>query len=233
LKYLRKKDKLNDLLNSYNLYSVIHFPTRITKNSKTAIDNIFLDFTKMGNFTTSPVSNGLSDHDAQIIEICIKNLNVNKVNHKVKNIRKITNYSIMEFKNKLSEESWQSIFENTSNDVNNKFNIFLNIYLQIFHSSFPIRKVCERQSTNQWITKGIMNSCKRKKELYMEVRSNNNLQLKNYYLKYNKILAKVIKTAKKVFYNNKIKQVQNKIKATWEIIKSDIGAYNGKVTKYD
>jgi hypothetical protein len=42
-------------------------------------------------------------------------------------------------------------------------------------------------------------------------------------LKYCKILAKVIKEAKKVYYDNKITKSHNKIKTTWSIIKRVTG----------
>jgi len=57
-------------------------------------------------------------------------------------------------------------------------------------------------SNKQWITKGLINSCKWKKELYLLTRNNNDVQLKEYYMKYSKILSKVIKTAKILHHNN-------------------------------
>jgi hypothetical protein len=75
-----------------------------------------------------------------------------------------------------------------------------------------------------------MNSCKKKKDLYFLVKSNNDENLKNYYLKYSKILANIIKTAKKLYFKNKITHAYNKVKATWNIIKSNVGKNNrGKV----
>jgi exonuclease III len=65
----KEKNELNDLLNSYNLDSIIQFPTRITNNSRTTIDNIFLDTTKFVNFKISALSNRLSDHNAQMLAI--------------------------------------------------------------------------------------------------------------------------------------------------------------------
>jgi hypothetical protein len=84
---------------------------------------------------------------------------------------------------------------------------------------------------DKWITKGIINSCKRKRDLYLLIKSKNDNNLRNYYLRYSKILSKVIKTAKKLHYNNKITHAHNKIKATWNVIKSDIGANNNKHNK--
>jgi hypothetical protein len=230
----KKKRELNNILNTYNLVSIIHFPRRITNKSRTIIDNIFLDTTKIINFETYSVPTGLSDHEAQMSEIYSHILKCNKSNYKVKTIRKVDLHSIKEFKDKLGEELWQNIFDNINGDVNSNFNSFLNTYLLIFYSCFPRIKTYYRKPTNQWITKGIINSCKRKKDLfYLLVKANNDEKLKNYYLRYSKILSKIIKVAKKPCYENKIIQAHNKIKATWNVIKSDMGINNIKYYKRD
>ena len=56
------------------------------------------------------------------------------------------------------------------------------------------------------------------------------MQLKEYYLKYSKILSKVIKTAKILHHNNQIIHSNNKIKTMWNIIRNETGGNN---TKYD
>jgi Zn-finger protein len=112
--------------------------------------------------------------------------------------------------------------------VNNIFNSFLNIYLNNCYSCFPPINIYERQQANQWITKGIINSCKRKKDLYLLARSNKDEIIRNYYIKYSKTLTKVIKSAKKLYFNNKISHAHDKVKATWNIIKSKIGINNEK-----
>jgi len=61
---------------------------------------------------------------------------INGKRNNYKTIRKIDFNSINEFKDKLSSELWQNVFENV-NDVDTIFNAFLNTYLQIFYSCFP------------------------------------------------------------------------------------------------
>jgi hypothetical protein len=68
------------------------------------IDNIFIDITRVSNFMTSPKINGLSDHDAQTLEIYTKNFDCKKDSIKTKSIRQINKFTINEFKNKLGEE---------------------------------------------------------------------------------------------------------------------------------
>jgi hypothetical protein len=64
-----RKNQLNSLLTTYNLFSTVDFPTRIRKKSSTAIDNIFIDISKKEEYRIYSLINGLSDHDAQFIII--------------------------------------------------------------------------------------------------------------------------------------------------------------------
>jgi hypothetical protein len=119
--------------------------------------------------------NGISGHDAQLLELHVANLDINRNNYETITIKKIDSNTINEFRDKLSSELWQNVFENDNNDVDGTFNPFLNIYLQIFYSCFPTITVNKTTSKKQWITKGIINSCKRKKELYLLDRNNNDI----------------------------------------------------------
>jgi hypothetical protein len=74
------------VLLSYNLTGTVHFPTRVQNQSNTAIDNIFIDNSKFTKYNVSPVYNGLSDHDAQLL---IKDINLQTVNHCSYSIRNI------------------------------------------------------------------------------------------------------------------------------------------------
>ena len=64
-----KKNQLDNLLLSYNLTSIINFPTRVQNTSATAIDDIFIDISQFENYNTTPILNGLSDHDDQLVMI--------------------------------------------------------------------------------------------------------------------------------------------------------------------
>jgi len=66
------KQLLDLLLASYDLYSTVQFATRIQNNSHSAIDNIFINTLKFNDFSSFPIINGLSDHNAQ--EIIIRNI---------------------------------------------------------------------------------------------------------------------------------------------------------------
>jgi hypothetical protein len=110
----------------------------------------------------------------------------------------ITEPTINDFLLKLSYETWDAVF--STDNVNDMFNSFLDSYLKLFYSSFPLKRVLvTNNKNNNWITLGILTSCKRKRELYLACRDNNNPALTKYYKKYCNILSVVIKKAKKTF----------------------------------
>ena len=127
---------LQSLLASYNLFNTVEFPTRISNNSYSLIDNIYIDINKF-TFTVHPLINGLSDHDGQIIHL----LSTYYPNHErpFSYIRKFDNTAVQKFTKLLSYENWDDVFQ--GNNVNEIFNNFHNTYLRIFYASFPIKKI--------------------------------------------------------------------------------------------
>jgi hypothetical protein len=103
------------------------------------------------------------------------------------------------------------------------FNTFLNTYLTIFYSSFPVLTTKNRKYNNKWITLGIKTSCKRKRELFSQIRNSSNTALVKCYKAYCKILTKVIKEAKRMTINTRISKSNNKTKTTWNIINELLG----------
>jgi hypothetical protein len=69
-----RKSQKEALFKTYNLTSVVNFPTRTQQYSAKAIDNIFIDVTKMRYYSICPIINGLSDHVAQSITLHSFNL---------------------------------------------------------------------------------------------------------------------------------------------------------------
>ena len=62
-----KKKQLDSILYSFNLCSIVNFPTRIGPSSLSTIDNVFIDNLYLNKYDIAPLINGLSDHDAQLM----------------------------------------------------------------------------------------------------------------------------------------------------------------------
>ena len=99
-----KKNQLDTLLFSYNLSDIIKFPGRVQKNSVSAIDNIFIAISQMGNCTAIPVVNGSSYHNAQLLTISGSDIQIQS--QQLKTVRKVNKYRIPDFLTNLSYETW-------------------------------------------------------------------------------------------------------------------------------
>jgi hypothetical protein len=210
-----RKNLLESLLASFNLFSTITFPTRITINSSTLIDNIYIDINNY-KFSVYPLINSLSDLDAQVIELA----NVYNINPKIRYTftRKIDCTSTRSFTEDLSHENWDEIF--LDEDVDKIFNKFLDTYLKVFNANFPIVIRKKSIKSNPWITSGIRISCNIKRNLYVSYINSKDPTHKAQYKDYCKILSSVIRAAKKMYFDSLIQQSTNKVKTTWNIVKS-------------
>jgi len=112
-----------NLLESHNLINMVRSTTRITPTPESLIDVIVTnkDNSELG---VSVVGLGFSDHLARVVKI-----NTDKGNRRNKIIlrRQLTNNNIEEFKNLLSTESWNEVFNHS--DVNSSLESFMDICL--------------------------------------------------------------------------------------------------------
>jgi hypothetical protein len=135
--------------------------------------------------------------------------------------RLINKETIQHFLGKLTNENWEEVYK--LEGVNEIFNLFLYTFIIIYENSFPFQNLTLNCKNNGWMTKGIQISCRRKKSLYIFSRNSNNYLIKVYYKRYCNILRKVIREARKKYYNHLISSSDNKIKTTWKIIGTESG----------
>jgi hypothetical protein len=86
----------------------VNFVTRIQNSSSTAIDNIFIDSARLSSSCISPIVNGLSDHDAQLLMVNNIIAEVNSTPLKQR-IRKINSETIAQFQYLLRNEMWEPV----------------------------------------------------------------------------------------------------------------------------
>jgi len=122
------------------------------------------------------------------------------------------------FSQLLSQENLGEVF--IDGDINLIFNNFLNTYLRIYNASFPISKREEYIKSNPWITPGIKISGSTKRHLYVKYKESMDQRHKAHYKKYCTKLSSVIRRAKKMYYDTVIQKSTNKIRATWDIVKT-------------
>jgi exonuclease III len=215
--------KLLNLMNTFNLNQIVDFPTRTATNSESLLDVLFIDTAIHDGARVRPVTNGLSDHDTQILLLTRAELLHKQKAPRIQS-RMINDRTTNSFLSLLEEELWDQVYDPLNLSTNRSFNIFLNTFLRHYEASFPIIHIMNGDRQNGWITKGIKLSCKKKRELLTQYRNNiDNPQIVTYYKKYCKILRSVIKEAKKNFFHSQIETSQNRITTAWRIIRENTG----------
>jgi hypothetical protein len=89
---------------------IVNFATRTHNVSCTAIDNIFVDNTKLSKSSTSPIVNGLSDHDAQSLTINNTAVTTNITPSKQRTRKIIMNNHAVSASTKSG--TWESVYRN-------------------------------------------------------------------------------------------------------------------------
>jgi hypothetical protein len=88
----------------------------------------------MGKFGLSPMYNGISDHDAQIM--LFYDITIIAHNKCAQMFRNIDEHSLLNFNYNLSFELWEDVFD--ENEANIAFQTFLNTLIRYFYNNFPI-----------------------------------------------------------------------------------------------
>lgn len=207
---------LSDVMNSFMLKQQIFNYTRITKETKSCIDNMF---SNKEATEASIVTNGIkSDHYGQIIKV---QMNIDKVEEgKSVTSRVVTKRRLEELNAALNRE-YQAL------DKNLNFSSFFTSFMRCANSYIPItnKKVCQKKQFNDWATKGIRISKEKLFMLYELLKINKRDALRQYVTKYSKIFKQVSTIAKKKYLSDRIISSKNKIKTVWNVIKEETGNY--------
>lgn len=205
---------LNDLINSYCIYSVFDEPTRTINNSSSAIDYILTSFNDIIIYKNI-LNTGLSDHSGQKIII---DVNTPEITNTYR-FRSFSKNNILKFKESLNMEMWGNVYN--SETVENKYTAFHNILHCNYDLCFKfVSKNLDFDNNNNWITAGIKISSIHLRELF--ILQKNGIIQSEHYKRYKKIYNRVIRQAKKLYFDNIIKNSANKSKTVWKIINGSI-----------
>ena len=214
-----------DTLSSYGIHPLIIKPTRITLESCTLIDNIFTNINDELN--SGIIINDISDH-LPIYTVYPKGY-YNGTVEKSKQFKRVTNLeNLNKFKMLLSNYNWESVLQ--SDDVDSAYNEFINVTKEKFNESCPLKKVNYKKMPIQpWLTKGLLNACKKQKTLYKQFlkcrTSITELRYKNYKNK----LTTIKRKCKKQYFSKLINDNRDDIKGTWRILNSLINKKNSTI----
>lgn len=228
-------DKNNVLVELYinvlcekGFYPQITSPTRVSENSSTCIDHIFLKnqkHTKLSSISYI-LKCTITDHYATLLYLIEKN-NVDKKQNATHVYEKINYEKIIR---DLKNENWSEVYnENNVDSATNKF-IAKYKFISKKYTKIITYKRTNEQKIKPWISRGIINSIQNRDKLKDKLlKQPNNTEIKNKYTKYRNMINKLIRKTKSEYYKVKFNEVNSDVKKVWALIKE---ATNEK-TKHD
>lgn len=204
----REKELLFSLLNSYNMFPMVKEYTRVTKVSKSLIDNIFTNYPE--NCEVKVHHNLISDHAAQSISFFMQKHN------EVISTRIFNDFNKLHFKNRLKEEEWTKVY--TANNPDETWNNFHNTFLYHFNISFPIRRIKQRKKPQtKLLNDPEIQECKRQLDVLYVV-SSVDTTFRPQYNRAKKLYEDTLARKKAEQFQNQIESSDNKAKTVWAII---------------
>ena len=216
-----------ELMLSESLYPAIRLPTRITDTSATLIDHIHVKANGIdyNSDLGGVINSNISDH--QPCFTAFPHGGTIRLKNKQKWATVTTRNAdfLDKMKQGIRDANMMHLLSD-ENDVNANYDIFSSVILDLVerNSSTKTIKVNKYNTKRSpWITEGIMISLKFRDKLYSkckraQIGSSRHMTLKINLKTYNKILKKLIKTAKASHYSNKFMACKNDGKQTWKAI---------------
>ena len=182
---------------------MINWPTRVTRNTCTLIDNIFTN-----NYSiNSQLFNGIlkadiSDH--YILFHIIKSTDSTKdVNNDYKTVRIVNESRINVFVEKIQNTDWSVL--NSHRDCQTYFAKFYALFKTIYDGSFPLTRVKMRYRNRlPWLTEGLKKSIKNKHKLYRISLKHPTCYNITKYKDYKSKLSSILKKREKCTTNRKL-----------------------------
>lgn len=213
---LKAIDDFTDTMYSLSLYPTITKPSRITSYSATIIDNIFT------NVMDGQVMSGLfiCDITDHLPVFTLYGCDFHKTKDTMITIAKRTlnEEAICAFNNSLAQQDWSSVYQEAN--VDTAYDLFLDILTQLYNKHCPVKEYGLRKNMKKspWLTKGILNACKKKNNLYKQFIKVKTKEVEQRYKMYKNKLTEIIRTSKQMYYRNKLYENKNNIKGTWDIL---------------
>ena len=221
---MNSSDYVNDFVTrmyASSFYPLITKPTRITKNTATLIDNIFVNNVSRISKKGILISD-LSDH---LPIFCTTNQALETTTQTEKNKRVINKKNINRLNEQISQTNWEEIVQIDNPET--AYNNFMDKLKTIWHKSAnPEVKNKETKTSTYskpWITTGFLVSLKAKNKLYKQFLKNPSITNEEKYKKYRNKFNNLKRIAKKRYYELQVDEAKNNMKQTWNIINELIG----------
>ena len=122
----------------HSMMPVINIPAHVSKNTATAIDNIFINSVTKTKFKTGIIKSDISDH-FPIFFVADYNIHIKEAKERYIFRRNLSDISVEKFRYKLCTVSWDSI--RNSFDMNKTHENFIEIFSSLYDEYLPKKQI--------------------------------------------------------------------------------------------
>ena len=226
--------KFLNMLLDMQLFPTITRPSRITQNSATLIDNIFISEKFQRDYDSALLVTDTSDH---LPIMCL--LKQTKIIDKTPLIfegRSLTTEKLNIVKNKLNSGDWHGLLNKTDMDEN--FNLLNDKISDTLDEVAPVKTItisARRRFIEPWMSKSLESSGRKKVQLYKETLKINatnfdRQKYRDYRNTYNRLKWMMMIH----YYKKKIQENTTNTKKLWKVINNIIGKHkhSGSIIPY-
>ena len=118
----------------------------------------------------------------------------------------------------LRERNWSDAL--SSEDPQSAYSLFSQGYIDMYNECFPLRTVKSGYKTRKpWLSEGLKKSIERKNKLYHRKQKTKNPEHEIIYKKYRNKLNKLMSIVEREYYENRLQEIKQNLKASWRILK--------------
>ena len=205
-----------DMLFSHGMIQVVSKPTRCTLTSATLIDHVITN-SIADSYETIILISQLSDHFPVLHFLsCSKHRSTPKTIAK----RDFSDANLNYFRTSLSALGWQDVI--SASDPQLALNSFSETFTSLYDIHFPL--VTKKFNKNfhriePWITGGLLTSRRKKIELEKQMLVNPSPSSTLNYKTFRNVYNKVLRAAKKLYFEQQLILNQSNVKQTWNLIR--------------
>lgn len=209
--------KLVNTFLSFGLNKTINEFTRIEKNKKSTLDNIFTTF-NLEKLHSRIVSCDISDHFMQVVSLpavtCDKDIFLMKRFF-------FREHNIDNFVLSISSIDWNSLFLKECS-LDDQFNKFYSVIQKSVEESFPLERYRKKSISHKpWLCQELIEEGQNLRDMYKCFKYQNDLNILTRYKIIKKHHEHKIKLAKHKYYNELFSKSNNVSRTAWHIIKEN------------
>nr|CAI5839596.1 unnamed protein product [Callosobruchus analis] len=212
-----------NILNAYGFLSYINKPTRVTLNSSSILDHIFISQSSniQNRIKISPavLQTDLTDHYTTFAYVNSKT-QINTIQENNKKVIKKLNFQ--KLRNLFCNEQWVNVLQN--NDVQEAYDIFLRKLNQnIDECTVRQTELRKYRKLKPWISLSLITSIHKRDEMKRKLIKYPTPELEVQYKFYRNKLDSLLRRAKNNFYKSKLGGSEGNCKKVWNVVKEITG----------